>query len=163
MAGAPGQAQPQQAPGKHCHHLLQPVEQPAVGGHTPRLSTAPALPPPPARAYPGLQTHSCFGYTGSHAPPREGAHIAQPLPHSSSSFPCLEPGTQFHSSQNVLALPAHTALAQGLGGRSSVSLAAAPHYRAAAPQPIPASQGQVNLGLNEKGKVLVLQLPFRSL
>lgn len=27
--------------------LLQPVEQPPVGGHTPRLNTAPARPPPP--------------------------------------------------------------------------------------------------------------------
>lgn len=53
----PAGAQNHEQPSKHCLLLLQPVEQPPVGGHTPRLNTAPVPPPPPAMAYTQVTKH----------------------------------------------------------------------------------------------------------
>lgn len=82
--------------------LLQPVEQAPVGGHTPRLNTAPAGPPPPAVA--GTQVTKHILALGALVPrllPGRSLSCSTPL---SSGFPSAEPGTRFHSSQNVPAL-----------------------------------------------------------
>lgn len=53
----PAGTQHHEQPREHCLLLLQPVEQPPVGGHTPRLNTAPVPPPPPAMAYTQVTKH----------------------------------------------------------------------------------------------------------
>lgn len=53
----PADTQHHEQPSKHCLLLLQPVEQPPVGGHTPRLNTAPVPSPPPTVAYTQVTKH----------------------------------------------------------------------------------------------------------
>lgn len=124
--------------------------------HTQAKHSSSAITPTHRGLYAGHQTHSCFGCTGSHAPPREGARVAQP--HSSSNFPYAEPGTRFHSSQNVPALPAHTALSQEQRRCDAATSIA----RAAQRHDSQTLQGGVQAGprLHGEGKVLVFQLPF---
>lgn len=89
-------------PSEHGLLLLQPVEQAPVGGHTPRLNTAPAGPPPPAVA--GTQVTKHILALGALVPrllPGRSPSCSTPL---SSGLPSAEPGTRFHSSQNVPAL-----------------------------------------------------------